>query len=160
MNTTETFVFQAEAKQLLELMIHSLYTDKDIFLRELISNASDALDRLRFEALTKPEWLSDDNTLEIRLDPDPQGRTLTIHDTGIGMSRDELITNIGTIAKSGTRQLLEQITAADKDDVLVLQQRKLNLGRQINQATAAKRVNRNYAAAAYGPRASTMDVQR
>src|SRR5215470_6833872 len=64
-------------------MIHSLYTNKDIFLRELISNASDALDRLRFEALTRPELLTDDNTLEIRLDPDPQGRTLTIHDTGI-----------------------------------------------------------------------------
>ncbi len=109
MSNAETFVFQAETKQLLELMIHSLYTDKDIFLRELISNASDALDRLRFEALTRPELLSDDPTLEIRLDPDPQGRTLTIHDTGIGMSRDELIANIGTIAKSGTRQLLEQI---------------------------------------------------
>ena len=119
MSDTETFVFQAETKQLLELMIHSLYTNKDIFLRELISNASDALDRLRFEALTRPELLTDDNTLEIRLDPDPQGRTLTIHDTGIGMSRDELITNIGTIAKSGTRQLLEQIRQEGKSAEVV-----------------------------------------
>jgi molecular chaperone HtpG len=119
MSDTETFVFQAETKQLLELMIHSLYTNKDIFLRELISNASDALDRLRFEALTRPEWLTDDNTLEIRLDPDPQGRILTIHDTGIGMSRDELITNIGTIAKSGTRQLLEQIRQEGKSAEVV-----------------------------------------
>ena len=77
MSDTETFVFQAETTQLLELMIHSLYTNKDIFLRELISNASDALDRLRFEALTRPELLTDDNTLEIRLEPDPQSRTLT-----------------------------------------------------------------------------------
>lgn len=114
MSTTETFVFQAETRQLLELMIHSLYTNKDVFLRELISNASDALDRLRFEALTTPELLADDATLEIRLDPNALARTLTIHDTGIGMSRDELIANIGTIAKSGTRQLLEQIKEEGK----------------------------------------------
>ena len=119
MSNTETFVFQAETKQLLELMIHSLYTNKEIFLRELLSNASDALDRLRFEALTKPELLAGDNTLEIRLDPNPPARTLTIHDTGIGMSRDELITNIGTIAKSGTRQLLEQIRQEGKSAELV-----------------------------------------
>ena len=74
-STTETLVFQAETTQLLELMIHALYTTKEIFLRELISNASDALDRLRFEALTRPALLTDDPTLEIRLDPDPQGRT-------------------------------------------------------------------------------------
>ena len=119
MSNTETFVFQAETKQLLELMIHSLYTNKEIFLRELLSNASDALDRLRFEALTNPELLAGDNTLEIRLDPNPQARTLTIHDTGIGMSRDELITNIGTIATSGTRQLLEQIRQEGKSAELV-----------------------------------------
>lgn len=114
MSDTETFVFQAETTQLLDLMIHSLYTNKDIFLRELISNASDALDRLRFEALTSPDLLADDPTLEIRLEPNPQARTLTLHDTGTGMSREELITNIGTIAKSGTRQLLEQIKAEGK----------------------------------------------
>jgi molecular chaperone HtpG len=111
--------FQAETTQLLDLMIHALYTNKDIFLRELISNASDALDRLRFEALTKPELLADEPTMEIRLDPDPQARTLTIHDTGIGMSRDELITNIGTIAKSGTRQLLEQMQAEGQSATMV-----------------------------------------
>jgi len=110
----ETFPFQAETKQLLELMIRSLYTNKEIFLRELISNASDALDRLRFEALTRPELLADDNKLEIRLEADPDARTLTIEDSGIGMSRDEVIANIGTIAKSGTRELLDRIKQEGK----------------------------------------------
>ncbi len=119
MSTVETFAFQAETKQLLELLIRSLYTDKDIFLRELISNASDALDRLRFEALTKPELLAPDDTFEIRLEVDRAARTLTIHDTGIGMSRDEVIANIGTIAKSGTRQLLDQLQQEGKTDELI-----------------------------------------
>ncbi|HUK92339.1 MAG TPA: molecular chaperone HtpG, partial [Blastocatellia bacterium] len=105
----QEFQFQAETRQLLDLMIHSLYTSKDIFLRELISNASDALDRLRFEALTNPALLEPDGKLEIRIDRDPQARTLTITDTGIGMSREEVIANIGTIAKSGTRELRERI---------------------------------------------------
>ena len=105
----ETFTFQAETKQLLHLVVHSLYTNKDIFLRELISNASDALDKLRFESLTKPELLSATDALEIRLEADKQNRTLTISDNGIGMSRDEVMTNIGTIAKSGTKTLLEQV---------------------------------------------------
>lgn len=118
-NSAETFTFQAETTQLLDLMIHSLYTHKDIFLRELISNASDALDRLRFEALTQPALMADDDRLEIRLEADQAARTLTIHDTGIGMNRDEIIANIGTIAKSGTRTLLEQIKAAGKSDDLV-----------------------------------------
>src|SRR5690349_8308751 len=99
----ETLQFQAETRQLLDLMIHSLYSNKEIFLRELISNASDALDRLRFEALTKPELLEADDKLEIRLEADRENRTLTIADNGIGMSRDEVVANIGTIAKSGTR---------------------------------------------------------
>jgi molecular chaperone HtpG len=90
-------------------MIHSLYSHKEIFLRELISNASDALDRLRFEALTRPELVSEGGKLEIRLEVDEAARTLTIRDTGIGMSRQELIDNIGTIAKSGTRELAEKI---------------------------------------------------
>jgi molecular chaperone HtpG len=119
MSTAETFTFQAETTQLMDLMIHSLYTNKDIFLRELISNASDALDRLRFEALTQPDMLADDDRLEIRLEPDKEARTLTIDDTGIGMSRDEIISNIGTIAKSGTRTLLEQIKAEGKTDELL-----------------------------------------
>ncbi|MFL6195843.1 MAG: molecular chaperone HtpG [Thermoanaerobaculia bacterium] len=107
--TVETLQFQAETRQLLDLMIHSLYSNKEIFLRELISNASDALDRLRFEALTRPELLEGDEALEIRLEADRNARTLTIHDNGIGMSRDEVINNIGTIAKSGTRELVERL---------------------------------------------------
>src|SRR5215210_6757804 len=106
---TETLQFQAETKQLLDLMIHSLYSNKEIFLRELISNSSDALDRLRFEALTKPELLEADDKLEIRLEADRGNRTLTISDNGIGMSRDEVIANIGTIAKSGTRELVKEL---------------------------------------------------
>ena len=105
----ETYQFQAETKQLLDIMIHSLYTTKEIFLRELISNASDALDRLRFESLTKPELTAEDSTTEIRIDADRDARTLTISDTGIGMNRDEVIEHIGTIAKSGTRELREKM---------------------------------------------------
>src|SRR5437667_267825 len=106
---TETFQFQAEARQVLDLMIHSLYTQKEIFLRELISNASDALDRLRFEALSRPELIGPDEKLEIWIESDPKARTLTISDNGIGMSREEVVANIGTIAKSGTRELLESL---------------------------------------------------
>ena len=105
----ESFQFQAETTQLLHLMIHSLYTQREIFLRELISNASDALDRLRFEALTNPELVPTDHQYEIRLKPDPAGRTLTISDSGIGMSRQELIDNIGTIARSGTQELRKRM---------------------------------------------------
>jgi len=109
----ETRQFQAETRQLLDLMIHSLYTQKEIFLRELISNASDALDRLRFEALTQPELLEGDETLEIRLESQEEGeRTLTISDNGIGMSREEVVENIGTIAKSGTRDLVDKLQGA------------------------------------------------
>jgi len=110
--------FQAETKQLLELMVHSLYTHKEIFLRELISNASDAIDRLRFEALTNPELLAGGSSFEIRLDPDPHARTLTITDNGIGMSRDEVIANIGTIAKSGTRELRERVKQGESPQML------------------------------------------
>ena len=113
----ETLTFQAETKHLLGLMIHSLYTTKAIFLRELISNASDALDALRFEALMNPE-LAPLDKLEIRLEIDPQARTLTIHDNGIGMSRDEVVANIGTIAKSGTRELREKLQQGMSDERL------------------------------------------
>jgi len=109
---TETLEFQTEVQKLLELMIHSLYSHKEIFLRELISNASDATDRLRFEALTKPELLEEGAKLEIRLEADKEARTLTIHDNGIGMSKKELVENIGTIAKSGTSELAEKIKKA------------------------------------------------
>src|SRR6267154_4648108 len=101
----ESFQFQAETRQLLHLMIHSLYTEREVFLRELISNASDALDRLRFESLTKPELSGQDHKYEIRLKPDATAHVLVISDTGIGMSRDELVANIGTIARSGTQEL-------------------------------------------------------
>ena len=121
----ERMQFQAETAQLLELIIHSLYSNKEIFLRELISNASDAQDRLRHEALTDPT-LQDETAPEIRLDPDPEARTLAIHDNGIGMSRQEVIDNIGTIAKSGTRELLSKLkkeseAAAEGADEQMLQ---------------------------------------
>jgi molecular chaperone HtpG len=105
----ETLAFQAETKELLRLMIHSLYTEKDIFLRELISNASDALDRLRFESLTNPELLAGDDKFEIRIDTDKELKSLTISDSGIGMTRDEVVANIGTIAKSGTGELKKRL---------------------------------------------------
>ena len=105
----ETLPFQTETKQLLDILIHALYSHKEIFLRELISNASDALDRVRLEALTDSQATSPDEKLEIRLDTDPVRRTLTVHDNGIGMSRDEVISNIGTVAKSGTRELMEKL---------------------------------------------------
>lgn len=114
----ETYQFQAETKQLLDIMIHSLYTTKEIFLRELISNASDALDRLGFESLTKPELTAEDSTKEIRLEVDRDTRTLTISDSGIGMSRDEVIEHIGTIAKSGTRELRERMREGASTSVL------------------------------------------
>ena len=98
-------------------MIHSLYTNKEIFLRELISNASDALDRLRFAALTDAALLEEGEELEIRLDADKQARTLTIQDNGIGMSREEVVANIGSIAKSGTRETLDKIKAAQGGEV-------------------------------------------
>lgn len=109
----ETFQFQAETRQLLDLMIHSLYSNKEIFLRELISNASDAIDKFRFEALTD-ESLSDDQPQEIRIEVDKELRTITVHDTGIGMNREEVIKHIGTIAKSGTRELLNKIKEEGK----------------------------------------------
>src|SRR5512138_1602875 len=99
----ETLGFQTEVKQLLHLMIHSLYSNHEIFLRELISNASDAADKLRFEALGNPGLFGSDADLKIRVAFDKNARTLTVSDNGIGMSREEVIANIGTIAKSGTR---------------------------------------------------------
>jgi molecular chaperone HtpG len=119
--TAKTYEFQAETRQLLDIVIHSLYSNKEIFLRELISNASDALDRLRYEALSRPELLAGDEELEIRLIPDgagseETGRTLVIKDNGIGMSRDEVVSHIGTIAKSGTRELMQRIKESKSGD--------------------------------------------
>ena len=112
----ETLGFQTEAKQLLHLMIHSLYSNKEIFLRELISNASDATDKLRFEALENSALYEDDGDLRIRIAVDEEAKTIEISDNGIGMSRDEVITNLGTIAKSGTAEFLKNLTGDQKQD--------------------------------------------
>ena len=111
--TRETLGFQAEVKQLLHLMVHSLYGNKEIFLRELVSNASDACDKLRFEAIADPALFEDDPDLKIRVSCDAAARTITISDNGIGMSRHEVIEQIGTIARSGTREFFQQL-GADK----------------------------------------------
>src|SRR5947207_3909468 len=102
----ESHSFQAEVVQILDLMVHSLYSNKEIFLRELISNASDAIDRLRLERLTGAEPPEDGEPLQIRVAYDPAARTITVTDNGIGMSRAEVVEHIGTIAKSGTREFL------------------------------------------------------
>ena len=120
--TPETHGFQAEVKQLLNLMIHSLYSNKEIFLRELISNASDAADKLRFEALTDNALMENDPELKIRVSYDPKARTVTVTDNGIGMSRDEVIANIGTIAKSGTREFLATLTGDQQKDANMIGQ--------------------------------------
>ncbi|XQA66477.1 molecular chaperone HtpG [Xanthomonas sacchari] len=112
----ETLGFQTEVKQLLQLMIHSLYSNKEIFLRELISNASDAADKLRFEALVKPELLDGDAQLRIRIGFDKEAGTVTIDDNGIGMSRDEIVAHLGTIAKSGTSEFLKHLSGDQKKD--------------------------------------------
>ncbi|MBU3070306.1 molecular chaperone HtpG [Aestuariicella sp. G3-2] len=112
----ETRGFQTEAKQLLHLMIHSLYSNKEIFLRELVSNASDAADKLRFKALTDDSLYEDDSELAIRIDFDKDAKTLTISDNGIGMTRDDVIEHLGTIAKSGTAQFLENLSGDEKKD--------------------------------------------
>ncbi|MCL5059585.1 MAG: molecular chaperone HtpG [Candidatus Thermoplasmatota archaeon] len=121
-STKETLGFQAEVKQLLQLMIHSLYSNKDIFLRELISNASDAADKLRFEALSDPALFENDPDLKIRIAFDREARTLTITDNGIGMSRQEVIDHIGTIAKSGTREFFSQLSGDQKKDAALIGQ--------------------------------------
>jgi len=114
--TVETHGFQTEAKQLLHLMIHSLYSNKEIFLRELISNASDAVDKLRFEALADSSLYEDSPDLKVRITSDPEAGTITIQDNGIGMSREEAIEHLGTIAKSGTSQFLSGLSGDQKKD--------------------------------------------
>ena len=120
--TKETLGFQAEVKQLLHLMVHSLYGNKEIFLRELVSNASDAGDKLRFEAMTDAALFEDDPDPRIRVSVDPQARTITISDNGIGMSRQEVIEHIGTIAKSGTREFFAQLTSDRAKDAHLIGQ--------------------------------------
>ncbi|WP_153146125.1 molecular chaperone HtpG [Dechloromonas sp. H13] len=118
----ETLGFQAEVKQLLQLMIHSLYSNKEIFLRELISNASDACDKLRFEALNNAALYGDDGELKIRVSFDKAARTVTISDNGIGLSRDEAIAHLGTIAKSGTREFFSALTGDQAKDAHLIGQ--------------------------------------
>ena len=120
--TAQTLNFQAEVKQLLHLMIHSLYSNREIFLRELISNASDACDKLRFEALDKPELFEGEGDLAIRIGFDKDARTITVADNGIGMNRDEVITHLGTIAKSGTREFFGQLTGDQQKDANLIGQ--------------------------------------
>ena len=118
----ETLGFQAEVKQLLHLMIHSLYSNKEIFLRELVSNASDACDKLRFEGLNNAALYGDDSELKIRLSFDREARTLTIADNGIGLSRDEAVDHLGTIAKSGTREFFSALTGDQSKDAHLIGQ--------------------------------------
>ena len=120
--TKETLTFQTEARQLLQLMIHSLYSNKEIFLRELVSNASDACDKLRFEALTETQLLEEDSELAIHLHVDTDARTITVTDNGVGMSREEVIDQIGTIAKSGTREFVETLTGDQAKDAQLIGQ--------------------------------------
>ena len=121
-STKETLGFQTEVSQLLKLMIHSLYSNKEIFLRELISNGSDACDKLRFEALTDSALFESDPDLAIRIEVDPAARTISVSDNGIGMSRQEVIDNVGTIAKSGTREFLDRLTGDKATDAHLIGQ--------------------------------------
>jgi molecular chaperone HtpG len=118
----QTMGFQAEVKQLLQLMIHSLYSNKEIFLRELVSNASDAADKLRFEAINNDALYGDDHELKIRVGFDKEARTITISDNGIGMSRDEAISHLGTIAKSGTREFFGKLSGDQQKDAALIGQ--------------------------------------
>ncbi|MEL0006745.1 MAG: ATP-binding protein, partial [Luminiphilus sp.] len=113
---TQTMGFQTEAKRLLHLMIHSLYSNKEIFLRELISNASDAIDKHRFAVIADSALAEAAGDYRIRVATDPESKTITIDDNGIGMSREEVIDNLGTIAKSGTAAFMEQLSGDQRQD--------------------------------------------
>ena len=119
---SETIEFQAEARQLLQLMIHSIYSDKDVFLRELISNASDALDKLRLASYQDKDLEVDTSDLHIELDQDAEQRTLVVRDNGIGMTRDEVVELIGTIAKSGTREFFASLSGDEAKDARLIGQ--------------------------------------
>ncbi len=119
---SQTLGFQAEVKQLLHLMIHSLYSNKEIFLRELVSNASDACDKLRFEAIDQPDLLEGGGELHIRVDFDKDARTITVSDNGVGLSRDEAISHLGTIARSGTKEFFSKLTGDNQKDAQLIGQ--------------------------------------
>ena len=121
-SSSQTLAFQAEVKQLLHLMIHSLYSNREIFLRELVSNASDACDKLRFEALDNGSLYENDGELKIRIGFDAEAKTVTVADNGIGMSRDEAIAHLGTIAKSGTKEFFGKLTGDQKKDAHLIGQ--------------------------------------
>ena len=120
--TVEKHVFQAEVNEVLSIVVNSLYSHREVFLRELISNASDAIDHLNLKALTDPNLLGEDKELRIELIADKEHKTLTIRDNGLGMSRDELIANLGTIARSGTKKLMQSLSAEQKKDVAMIGQ--------------------------------------
>ncbi len=120
--TAENFQFQAEVSRLLHIVTNALYSDKQIFLRELISNASDACEKLRYLAIADPALTADDPEFRIHIAVDPRKKTLTISDNGVGMSRDELIENLGTIAKSGSTAFMEQLEEAKTGDLSVIGQ--------------------------------------
>ena len=120
--TKQTRAFQAEVKQILHLVTHSLYSNKEIFLRELISNASDACDKLRFEALDNAALFEDQPNLAVRVSFDAEAKTLTISDNGIGMSADEASSHLGTIAKSGTREFMNRLSGDQKSDAQLIGQ--------------------------------------
>jgi molecular chaperone HtpG len=121
-DASQTLGFQAEVKQLMHLMIHSLYSNKEIFLRELVSNASDACDKLRFEAIDQPALLEGESELRVRVDFDKEARTITISDNGVGLSRDEAVSNLGTIARSGTREFFSKLTGDKQKDAQLIGQ--------------------------------------
>ena len=118
----ETLGFQAEVRDLMQLMIHSLYSHREIFLRELISNASDANDKLRFLALSNPQLAGQDNEFAIWIDADPAAGTLTVRDNGIGMTREEAVSHLGTIAKSGTAEFFKRLTGDQQKDAQLIGQ--------------------------------------
>ena len=118
----KTLSFQAEVKQILHLVTHSLYSNKEIFLRELVSNASDACDKLRFEALNDPSLLEDAPNLDVRIAFDVDAKTITFTDNGIGLSLDEAVANLGTIAKSGTREFMSALEGDQKKDAQLIGQ--------------------------------------
>ncbi len=120
--TSEKREFQAEVSRLLEIVAHSLYSEKEIFLRELISNASDACDRLRYQALTEPALMAGDADFRVVIEPDKGKRTLVIADNGIGMGREEMIDNLGTIARSGTAAFMQQLSGDQKKDMALIGQ--------------------------------------